>query len=351
MGGGAVQLEDRALARCVVLGGGLKPSPLQAMCPSSVLDLDLCPGSSVLYEIARRTAEIAQGWSSPLRVMVVHGEPYPAPAGLASPPANVALTVVAEPKRWRGPAGVVLDLCEDAPADSSILVLEGARWYASSLRALVADHAARGADVTIAQSPDRSPAGAYVIRRSALSAVPKLGFLDLKEQFLTKLQREKKRLFVHALAQPGTLPLRTLPEFLHTARAANDAHSDWRVVDPTASVHPSATLLSCVVMRGARVGEGALVARSLVLEGGVVEAGAEIVDAVVHARGITHAPGSFFSGRFMYGSSLRTSSLGSGSVSGLAQASGVESRSAEPLDSGRADRGRGQRDATQGGGS
>lgn len=278
------------ISRCIVFGGGLKASPLQAMCHLSVLNVKVLPGVSPLERILALVA--AAHSASELSVRVVSGTPVPAPWAPPAP-APLKVSVAAEPKGWRGAAGVLRDMCEDLPPDANILVVEGARWFDTPLAPLLTAHAAAGADATIARSSDLSPAGVYVIRRSALDLAPAIGFLDLKEQLFGKMSKAGLRLIVHPLDSGSVLPLRTLAEFLAAARHASGGGADWTVIDPAAVVDPGAVVLSSVVEAGARVGEGALVARSLVLEGARVEAGSEIVDCVVQPGVTLRAPGAF----------------------------------------------------------
>ena len=289
------------LARCVVLGGGLQSSPLQALCHISVLDLSIMPGVSVLDHVLGRVAVAHGGDGRPLAVSVVSGNPTPAPR---TPQAHAGLdvSVVREANRWRGPAGVLLDVCDDLPSDANVLVVEGARWYGSSLRPLVESHERRGAEVTIGQSSDRAPEGVYVLRRSALDRTPRLGFMDLKEQLLGKLLEDGRRIYVHTMDAPGTRPLRTLAGFLEAARAVSGAIGEWSVVDPMAAVDAGAVVVSSVVMKGAVVEPGAVVARSIVLEGATVQSGAETVDSVVQPGAVLQPPDPFRAGAGRWGS-------------------------------------------------
>lgn len=287
---------DNAIARCIVFGGGLNASPLQALCRESVLDLMLTRGKSVLEHVVDRVAELSLRSARPLDVQVVYGKPVPEPT-LPAVPAGLSVSVVAETQRWRGPAGLLRDLCGDLSDDALILVMEGARWYGAPVLPCLAQHLHRTPDATIAACPDSTPAGLYVLRRSVLDLVPEVGFLDLKEQLIGRLLEKQRPLHVHTLDRPGAVPLRTLSGFLATARAAAGAPSEWSLVDPGATVDHSAMILSSVVMRGARVKSGALVARSLVLEGGVVESGAEVVDSIVQQGGTRRAIGDFRSMR------------------------------------------------------
>lgn len=276
---------------CVILAGGLHPSPLQRACDVSVLSLAIAPGRSVLDEL------VAIAYAAVDRVIpihVVYGDPTPAPTA----PSNVSgasVTIVREPRRWRGPAGTLRDVCDDIPNDAHVLVLEGARWFGASLRGLVHEHLASGADLTVLQTSRREPAGAMMIRRSALDLAPKNGFFDLKEQLIGRLIADGRPARVSTLPPPGSAAIRTLTDLLDAARRATCGGGDdgllahnhaWSLIDPRANVDQSALIIGSIIMAGARVESSAVVARSIVLPGGIVQSSDEVVEAVVGPRGV-----------------------------------------------------------------
>ncbi|MDX2116373.1 MAG: hypothetical protein SFZ24_12255 [Planctomycetota bacterium] len=275
-----------------MLAGGLRASSLQSLCRASVLDLCIRPGVTVLEHVLGRVASFRRAPGGDLAVAVVYGEPVVAPTpGPAC--AGLAVSIAAEPRRWRGPAGLLLDVCDDMGPDQTVLVVEGARWYGSAIASSLEAHEAAGADVTVVRAADDSPAGVYLMRRSALDLVPRNGFMDLKEQFLGKVLGAGKAVRVHEIPEGRALGLRSLADFLVAARLEAGAPPGASLIDPGAEVHAKAAIVSSVVMRGARIGEGALVARSMILEGADVSAGAEIVDSVVDAQGSRRAQGVF----------------------------------------------------------
>lgn len=271
---------------CVIYAGGLQASPLQALSPISVLDLMLTERATVLETLLARVAEACAGSGKSLPVTVVWGQPVPEPS-MPTSLAGLDVRVTREASAWRGSAGVLADVCKPFASDATILVLEGARWLAVPLLPMLEAHARRDAHITVARNPDATPAGAYLVRRSTLDAVPQLGYLDLKEQFMGKFTGTPRGVHVHALPHPGAAPLRTLEDFLAAARAASGAGNapGASVRSAQAAIAPDATVANSVVMAEARIESGAVVARSIVLKGAVVSQGTEIVDAVV-------APGS-----------------------------------------------------------
>ena len=271
------------LVGCVVLSGGLKPSPLQRMCSCSVLSLPISTKATVLESTLARIAEAVVGVSE-FPVRVVYGHPVPAP--IAPRDAHgLRLSIESESRRWRGPAGTLLDMYDGLSPTDSVLVLEGARWYGTSLATFVESHVMSHAEITIAQSVDRTPLGAYMMRRSALDRVPKNGFLDLKEQLIDKLISERRGVKVSTLEPPGAPALWNLSSYLQAADRACDGINDGCIIDPSANVDLNAMVLGSVIMNGAIVQGDAVVARSVVLPGSIVRAGEEIVDSVVNPGG------------------------------------------------------------------
>ncbi len=270
----------RPPAMAVILGGGLKPSPLQELSSVSVLDLPMGHGSTVLAELLSLIEREWPDRPDPLPTRVIWGTPVPAPMSHAASP-GLDVRLVQETKQWRGPAGVLKDVCEGLGDDGRILLIEGARWAGAGLGGLFAAMEQTNADAVIGCNADESPAGAYLLRRSALESVSDQGFVDLKEQLLPRLAASGRPVVVHHMPPPGILPVRTLADYLEAVRQSRTAGSGWALIDASAVVDTTALVYESVVMAGAMVGAGAVVARSIVLAGGVVGPGTEVVDTVV----------------------------------------------------------------------
>ena len=288
------------LAACIMLVGGLRPSPLVEAVGRSVLDLWLTPAKTVLDCWIDRIAEATGGASAPIRV--VHDAILPPPWPRAVP--GDRLIIEQEPKSLRGPAGVIRDLCEVYSPDDHVLVMEAARYPGVSLAPLLREHARSRADITVGSCSDESPAGIYVIRCGTLDLVPSVGFTDLKEQWLRRAIGAGLRARVHRLAGCGTLPLRTRSQFLTAARFANHVSrsttdttalggglitagrsTGLRVICAGSIIGPGATIVDSIVMPGAIVGPKSIVVRSLLCPDSRIQAGADIADAVVYAGG------------------------------------------------------------------
>lgn len=291
------ELSPSAVAACVLLAGGLRPSALVLATGRNVLDLFATESRSVLDIWLTRLSALG---AFPVRV--VYGGENPAPT---TPPREnwPGLTFEPEPHGYRGPAGILRDLCADYPGESTVLVGEAARFVSCEIGELLREHRRRNADATLGMNADGSPAGVFAIRRSALDCVGRVGFMDLKEQWLNKVLSSGGSVYAHELRGAGALPLRSRTELLDAARVASGLsrpeHSfapvshvrgersatGATIVCAGARVASSAILHDAVVMPGAEVGEDAVVVRSIVAPGVRVENGSELIDVVAGAQG------------------------------------------------------------------
>lgn len=269
----------------VLLAGGLKPTPLAASVNCSILDLWLTPANTVLDLWTEKIRTLGD-----INVNVLWNAGTPRPS--FEPDHRVKL--LEDAAQYRGPAGALRDACKSLT--HTLLACEAARYVDADLTTMARAHAASGAAVTVACNPDRSPAGIYLIERPALSLVPSLGFMDLKEQWLGNVVAAGQRVLVHELTGGKSHMLRTLDQFLAAARAANRQEAPalarpsaarmpaGRVVSDLATVHETASLCGSIVMGQAVIERGAIIVRSLIGPGAHVPESAVIVDRVVPAR-------------------------------------------------------------------
>lgn len=286
--------------QCILLAGGLQPSPLAAGAGMPALRLFPDGERSVLDNWIMRIRELSpmrEANDSSIEVRILFDKSRDA---LEAPCERGGLNLVfeSESAAYRGPAGVVRDVAENVAADATILIAEANRWLTSSLAPMLVAHLERNADVTIGRHSDGSPSGLYFARRSALDLVNKRGFVDLKEQWLSLLLRAGLDVFVHTFECEGAFPLRTRTDCLALARRLDAAapapapepilapanfsdHERWRAVSASAEIHPTARIFGSVVMPMAKVGANAVVARSVVAPGAEIHAESEIVDEIV----------------------------------------------------------------------
>jgi NDP-sugar pyrophosphorylase family protein len=208
---------------------------------------------------------------------------------------GVAVTLERDRAELRGTGGLLRDLAAEYGADDVILVANANQAVIEPLPELVNELARDGADGALLTTDEGAPCGLMLLRCGALLAIKRIGFVDFKEQALPTLA---KSFDVRAVEKPaGAIrPIRTLDGYLTALRSVHapdvaDAEDpfaeDWfktfGIVEPGATVDPTAQVHDSVVLRGARVGEGAVLVRCVVGEGARIAPGAVIGDRLVSA--------------------------------------------------------------------
>ncbi|GAB5496860.1 MAG: hypothetical protein Phyf2KO_19400 [Phycisphaerales bacterium] len=290
------------LDSCILLAGGLVPSPLAKLTGQLTLELWLSATETVFgrwCDVLDHLA-LSAGIDHP-SIRVVHsGPPYEPTHVLADD--RFEVRTIAEPDEFRGPAGVLRDVTQNDSPDSIILVAEAARYIAGTINQLFADWSEHEPDVLVARSPDGTPAGITLMRASALGLVPDTGFMDVKEQWLPRCIEEGLDIRTSTTRNFMPFPLRTLEQFLVASSVASGKPcpiterqpvlgrlrpitktEDKSRIAEDAKVARDAVVADAVIMPGAKVGSGAIVVRSLVCPGAVVPAGDVVVDTVVAA--------------------------------------------------------------------
>lgn len=288
------------LDTCILLAGGLVPSPLAKQTRRLTLELWLTSRETVFGRwcdvLDQLTLEAGIGRPA---IRVVHsGPPYAPTHALADERFDVR--TIAEPDEFRGPAGVLRDVTKKDDSESVILFAEAARYIAGSLSQLLADWTQYEPDILIAKAPDGTPAGIMLMRVSALRIVPEAGYMDIKEQWIPRcikegmtvrtstartfmpfaLRTREQFLSASAVAVGQSCPIHDSPPVLGPLRVLTRTLDKTRIADD-ARVARDAVVADAVIMPGAKVGPGAIVVRSLVCPGAVVPAGAVVVDDVV----------------------------------------------------------------------
>jgi hypothetical protein len=319
------------IAACLLLAGGLKASPLAAATGLSPLDLHLLPETTVFDAWLMQCGLLAAGRAAPLPVRVIYGDATPAPSLPDLIPPSLSVRTERETRQYRGPAGIARDSATDYPEEATILIAEGARFIAADLRPVIARHHAREAEITVVCNADSSPAGIFIARRRTLDLIPRIGFMDLKEQWLTRAVTSGVHVRVHRLPANQSHELRTPAQFLAAAAAArlarggsaagracaisgpalpgtgfpgagfpfsglanghaNDCANTHAGIgpmmgpggwaSPLAQIAPGAVVVDSVVMPGAIIAERCVVVRSIICAGAQLEPGQTVIDQVV----------------------------------------------------------------------
>jgi hypothetical protein len=271
------------LRACLLLAGGLKASPLAAATGISPLDLYLMPGATVFDAWLERCSTLSEDGAGPLEVRVIYGDATPAPTVPERVPATIRLRMERDTRQYRGPAGITRDAASEYDEDATILIAEAARFLAVDLISVVAQHRKRNADITVVCNADSSPAGIFLAKRSTLDLIPRIGFVDLKEQWLTRAVTGGVHIRVHRLAGNESHELRTPSQFLAAASAARLMRAGSLNGDssPAVQIAPGAVVVDSVIMPGAVIADRCVVVRSIVCAGARVEQGETIIDQVV----------------------------------------------------------------------
>lgn len=268
----------------IILAGGLAPSPLNAMTCRSVLDLHVTSSETLLdsWQRALQAVGVAE-------TAVVHGGCVPVPSQ-----DGPGIRIMCDEDLYRGPAGAARDAWERLGAPARVVIGDGDRWVGASLRRLQEHHERSGADVTVGMNQDQSSAGVYIADPTALDCIPRVGYVDLKEQWLPRVLSSGLDVRGVGLGGYGSHRIETLSEFLGACRiaAGPDSSDPWRVVCRGARVMRGTDVVDSIVMPGGVVEDGATVARSLVLPGARVESGQILVDGVARPEGLSGANGT-----------------------------------------------------------
>ena len=282
----------------VILAGRLRQAPLQEALDVHMLCLPVGRSGTLLEAwlgALRGVPDLAH-----VRVVVNSDEDASSVRGVLPreyrlPASRPLVDVMAEPASWRGAGGIVRDVTEDLSDDALVLVCEGTRLPPASLDPVVLAASSRDGEGRLPAGVvgvvgEDAPAGLYAFRRASIRHTPRIGYYDMKEQFLPALARAGERVVVASLGE-GSARLRDLDSYLQTVRqslngsagtgAANVGHSSQRV-SSRASVSGSAILDGfCIIEPGAVVEDGAVVHDSVILWGATVGGGSVVSCSVI----------------------------------------------------------------------
>ena len=291
----------KGLRAVVMLAGTVRVSQLRRATGRSLLDLPVLPDSSVLDYWRLQLTEMAQIYQIdklPVRVMLDRTAPLPRVTQMPGP---ICIQVEQDPFEFRGTAGLLSDLAREYGEDDYILVANAAEVLLEPLTDLVDALVSARSDVSMACLQDGTPSGLMLLKCGSLGDIPKVGYVDLKEQGLPTIARSHKVRVIRRNDYAG-LPLRTrrgyieaLREFYRrvkeTQTSADVLQDDegWRamfgLVETGAAVHPSAVIHDSVVLAGASVEAGAVLVRTVVCPTGVVRKDRSAVDCLVAGNG------------------------------------------------------------------
>lgn len=271
------------LRAVVLLAGAVRPSPLQKVTGRALVDLPVTQGMTVLQWWHRQFAALAEALGQqPLLVRLVTDRSAPTPRALgADGPVN--LRIEQDPFEFRGTGGLLSDLARQYEDDDRLLVVNAGQMLWDPMPPMVETLGSVDADVTLLVQPDGTPSGLTLIRCGAMRQIPKVGFVDLKEQALPTIANTGR---VQIVRQEGCagLPIRALSGYLDALKVYYQSYADTDRLKPPSDQEWRATF--SLVEHGARVDGSAVIHDSVVLAGGVVEGSTVVVRSVVGAKGV-----------------------------------------------------------------
>lgn len=295
MVGGSSSRPLAQLRAVVLLAGTVRATAFMRAIQRSVLGLPLGMGRTVLDHWSEQVNQLANdvvGRQITVRVMV--GKNTPRPPHVESGP-YTRFEYETDPGEFRGTGGLLSDIAQHYADNDYIFVANAAQLIMEPLPRLAEHLAFVGGDVCIVAHQDGTPSGLIMIRCGCLRAIPRIGFVDLKEQALPNIAKHHI-VKVARRTRPTGLHIRTLDGYIDSVREYHRRASgqegyhdpfteDWKptfsIVEPMAKVDPSATVHDSVVLAGATVGPGAVLVRSAVCPGAVVTRRRMAVDRVL----------------------------------------------------------------------
>ncbi|MDB5331872.1 MAG: putative glycosyltransferase [Phycisphaerales bacterium] len=283
------------LRALVLLGGSVRANTLCSGTGRAVLDLPLDESGSLLNFWLAQAAEVARSAGLeklPVRVMVNQNSPEPRSADVRY---IGAYRVERDLSEYRGTGGVLRDLADDYHDDDLILVANAAQVLLDPLPLLITALQRKRGDVAVISHDDGTPSGIMLVTRKTLRMLPSTGFVDMKEQGLP-LIAGKYEVRVVKRRRPTGLPVRSLEGYIQalhyyhrrrsgTPAAADPLAEDWSpsfsLIEPGATVDPTARIHDSVVLAGAIVEPGAVLVRSVACPGTIVRRDRTAVDRLV----------------------------------------------------------------------
>lgn len=275
----------------VLLAGTIRPSAFGDALNLPVLCLPMGSCGSLLDAWLRQLCRLRE--LRGIRVVVNTQEQAAAIRGAVSASClatlgDVSLDVIAEAASWRGAAGIARDATNDRSAESDVLICEAKRLPPPRMEALMEIESGANAVGTCGRD---EPAGVYLLTRSAIQAVPQIGYFDLKEQLIPTLRSQGDSVMAVSVGD-SVRRVQDIDSYLECVRFSLDqagSHHRHRIADQ-AFIASSAVLSGrCIIDAGAVIDERAVVHDSVVLWGATIGEGA-VVNRCVIGAGATVEP-------------------------------------------------------------
>ena len=283
----------------VLLGGGVRSTTLASALDRNVLDLPVGKGKTMLTRWLDEAASVAQMLEMdhlPVRLLLDNNALTPRSAVEYSC-VGVRYQMERDSAEFRGTGGLLGNIAVDYEDDDLILVGNAVQVLLDPLSALLTSLRKTRGTVGLIGHRDGEPSNLMLINCRALRVIPKVGFVDMKEQALPIISSSFDVRVVQC-RRPTGLTIRTLSDYIAALRAlhqpvratatdpwAESWQSTFSIVENGATVSPSARIHDSVILSGGTVEPGSVVVRSVVT--GTVKHDRKIVDQCVGANGKT----------------------------------------------------------------
>ncbi len=263
-----------------------------------VLQLPIYSQGNILSRWTEQVAAMARHMHLPfmrLRVLISPEEQFSMDAPTL---AGANVSIETDPNPTRGTGGVLRDLVEGIP-DSRWLVVANANqaFIGDPVDALLKLAQTR-ADMAFMPAADGNGGFLLLARCECFKGIASRGFVDLKEQALPAIAARFDIRVVDPEPDPDPLLIRSLRDYLvlleRLSVPAGARPEEWsnlfRIIEDGAIVAPDARIHNSVILSGASVEAGAVVARCVVGPGARVARGRspEIASSRPRARRPAH---------------------------------------------------------------
>lgn len=269
--GGQAAPRAHPVEELLLFAGAVRPSPLLKATRRNALDLPLLDGQTIGTRWQDALGEIST--SVPIRVLT--DAKSPVPKSLSDERASVESDDVA----FLGTGGILRAAARGR--EGKLLIATGGSVLGGSLVGVVEQLLSLDADVALFAEHDGTPTGLMLVSADALRAMPGAGYMDFKEQCLPGIaKRHRVRVKRASSGERACMPVRDREQYLAALSRLSD-RKPFTIIEPGAEMAPTSRTRDAVVLAGARVGEKAVVARSILGPGALIAKGQVVTDAIL----------------------------------------------------------------------
>jgi hypothetical protein len=277
----------------ILLAGAVYPSPLRRSLDVPVLCLPVREREALLdlwlrtfFETGRcRQLTIAVSSIADARQIEQHLDLNPWTHAIRQ---SLPVSVSVDQEQCRGSGGALLEHSQTLSIGESefVLVAEASSIPPIGLQRLLTQWDENTAGI-VGGTSAFEPAGVYAFCREAISMIPDVKYVDLKEQVLPRLYQDGMAIR-STIVGDRVLSLRTRGQYLGAVRflaaRPGDEHAKGRSV-AGANVASSARLFgTCLIGEGATIEDGVILHESIVLPGAKCGTGSVIAGSIIGHR-------------------------------------------------------------------